>query len=93
MEIIEYIMNEALIIIPVLWILGTFLKKTPRVQDWTIPWVLLMAGMLFAIGIIGFTVDAAIFSVFTVGNLCNKIIVETSIITTLIFLLIYVNNI
>ena len=67
MEILEYIINEALIIIPVLWILGSFLKKTPRVQDWTIPWVLLVAGMLFAIGIIGFTVDAAIQGVLVAG--------------------------
>ena len=67
MEIIEYIINEALIIIPVLWILGSFLKKTPRVQDWTIPWVLLVAGMLFAIGIIGFNVDAVVQGVLVAG--------------------------
>jgi hypothetical protein len=67
MEILEYIINEALIIIPVLWILGSFLKKTPRVQDWTIPWVLLVAGMLFAIGIIGFNVDAVVQGVLVAG--------------------------
>jgi len=67
MEIIEYIINEALIIIPVLWILGSFLKRTPNVQDWIIPWVLLFVGVVLAIGIIGFTVDAAVQGVLVAG--------------------------
>ncbi len=67
MEILEYIITEALIIIPVLWILGSFLKRTPKVQDWTIPWVLLAVGILAALGIIGFTVDAAIQGVLVAG--------------------------
>ena len=67
MEILEYIINEALIIIPVLWILGSFLKRTPKVQDWIIPWVLLAVGILAALGIIGPTVDAAIQGVLVAG--------------------------
>ena len=67
MEILEYIISEALIIIPVLWILGSFLKRTPKVQDWIIPWVLLLAGVVLAIGIIGFTVDAAVQGVLVAG--------------------------
>jgi hypothetical protein len=66
-EIIEYIISEALIIIPVLWILGSFLKKTPRIEDWLIPWVLLAVGVLIAVGIIGFTVDAAVQGVLVAG--------------------------
>ncbi len=67
MEILEYIINEALIIIPVLWILGSFLKRTPNVQDWIIPWVLLFVGVVLAIGIIGFTVDAAVQGILVAG--------------------------
>ena len=67
MEIIEYIISEALIIIPVLWILGSFLKRTPKVQDWIIPWVLLAVGILAALGIIGFTVDAAVQGILVAG--------------------------
>ena len=67
MEIIEYIITEALIIIPVLWILGSFLKRTPKVQDWIIPWVLLFVGVVLAIGIIGFTVDAAVQGILVAG--------------------------
>ena len=67
MEFIDYIISEALIIIPVLWILGSFLKRTPKVQDWIIPWVLLFVGVVLAIGIIGFTVDAAVQGILVAG--------------------------
>ena len=67
MEFIEYIITEALIIIPVLWILGTFLKKTPKVQDWIIPWVLMLIGILLALGLLGVSVDAAVQGVLVSG--------------------------
>ena len=67
MEVLEYIISEALIIIPALWILGSFLKKTPKIGDWLIPWILLAAGVLTAIGILGFTVDAAVQGVLVAG--------------------------
>lgn len=67
MEFIDYIISEALIIIPVLWILGSFLKRTPKVQDWIIPWVLLFVGVVLAIGIIGLTVDAAVQGILVAG--------------------------
>ena len=67
MEFIEYIITEALIIIPVLWILGTFLKKTPKVQDWVIPWVLMLIGILLALGLLGVSVDAAVQGVLVSG--------------------------
>lgn len=67
MEIIEYIIAEALIIIPVLWILGTFLKKTPKIPDWVIPWVLMLIGILLALGLLGISVDAAIQGILVSG--------------------------
>lgn len=80
MEILEYIINEALIIIPVLWILGTFLKKTPEIADWTIPWILLVVGILIAVGVIGFTIDAAIQGVLVTGAavLGHQLLKQTS---------------
>lgn len=41
-----YIVNEAYILIPVLYILGMFLKETPIVPDFLIPWILLGLGMI-----------------------------------------------
>ncbi|WP_238192036.1 phage holin family protein [Paenibacillus sp. L3-i20] len=45
-EIIQYIKEEALVLIPVLYIIGLLLKNTPRVANWTIPWVLLALGIV-----------------------------------------------
>ena len=67
MEFIEYIINEALIVVPALWIIGRFLKKTPKIQDWVIPWVLLVVGILATLGIMGFTIDAAVQGILVAG--------------------------
>lgn len=41
MEFTQYVKPELLLLMPVLWMLGTVLKTTPRVQDWLIPYILL----------------------------------------------------
>jgi hypothetical protein len=53
-EILNYIQPEILILIPVLIILGLMLKKIENIKDWTIPIVLGIIGILFAILILGF---------------------------------------
>jgi hypothetical protein len=45
MDFMNYIVKESYILIPVLYILGTFLKETPKLPDWLIPWILLVLGM------------------------------------------------
>lgn len=55
MELEQFIIQEALFIVPVLWILGYMLKKTPKVQDWTIPYILLIVGLALALWTLGFT--------------------------------------
>ena len=45
-NLIDYVLKEAYILIPVLYVIGAFLKKTPFVSDWLIPWILLILGML-----------------------------------------------
>ena len=66
-NITKYVIEEALILIPALWILGKFLKATPRVPDWCIPWVLLVLGIGGALGLIGITPKAAIQGVLVAG--------------------------
>ncbi|MPN32836.1 hypothetical protein SDC9_180317 [bioreactor metagenome] len=67
MEIINYIMDNALVIIPALWILGTIIKAIPFIPDWTIPLILLAAGVPAAMAIIGWNVDGAIQGVLVTG--------------------------
>lgn len=45
MDFQQFIAENYLILVPVLWIIGTFLKKSPKVPDWTIPWVVLVLGV------------------------------------------------
>lgn len=46
MDFMSYIVKEAYILIPVLYILGMFFKETPRVPDFLIPWILLGLGII-----------------------------------------------
>lgn len=46
MDAMDYIVKDAYILIPVLYILGMFLKKTPKIKNWMIPWILLGVGIV-----------------------------------------------
>lgn len=65
--IIDYIVDQALIVIPVLLILGKIFKETPNIKDWLIPYVLLILGVCFATFLMGFNVDAVIQGVLVSG--------------------------
>jgi hypothetical protein len=67
MDVMKYIVEEALIIIPVLWIIGLFLKNTPGVPDWTIIWILLVLGVVITIALLGVTPQAIIQGVLVAG--------------------------
>ena len=45
----EFIEEQMLILVPVLYVFGMLLKNTPRVPDWTIPWALLVVGTALAV--------------------------------------------
>ena len=63
----EYVVQQALIIIPVLLVIGKIIKETPTVKDWLIPYMLLAFGVVFAIALIGFNADAIIQGVLVSG--------------------------
>lgn len=63
----DYLFDEALVIIPVLLILGRIIKETPRFYDWIIPYMLLILGIAISFFILGFNVDALIQGVLTAG--------------------------
>ena len=77
MDFMNYIIENALILIPVLYILGSFLKGLENIKDKYIPLVLLTIGIGFSVAIIGFNVDAIlqgilVTGVTVVGNLLIK---------------------
>ena len=67
MDFLNYLIENALILIPVLSILGTFLKGLENIKDKYIPLVLLTIGIGFSVAIIGFSVDAIIQGILVTG--------------------------
>ncbi len=59
-NILKYVTENALILIPVLYILGAMLKNLQSVEDRYIPFILLVFGILFSIAMLGFNVDSVI---------------------------------
>jgi hypothetical protein len=68
MDFSAYIMDEALILIPVLMIIGKIIKNTPKLKNWIIPYILLLLGIVLAGFIMGFTVKSFIQGVLVAGT-------------------------
>lgn len=49
MEILNYIIENRLVLIPVLYIIGEFIKRTEYIKDKAIPMMLLIIGIIFSI--------------------------------------------
>lgn len=67
MEFAQYITQNALILIPVLYIIGMIVKNTEKIDDKYIPVVLLVAGIAGAVGIMGINADAVVQGVLVTG--------------------------
>lgn len=63
----DYIMDNALILIPVIYVLGMMLKGTEKVSDKYIPIILLPIGVILAMLIVGFTVNGFIQGILVTG--------------------------
>ena len=60
MEILSYIMDNALILIPVLLVLGQIVKGIQKIPDKWIPIILLPIGVAGALALGGVSVDSAV---------------------------------
>ena len=67
MEFMEYITENALILIPVLYVIGMFLKALEFIKDKYIPCILLVIGIVFSIALIGLNVNAVIQGILVAG--------------------------
>ena len=52
-NIIKFVPEQLLILVAALYVIGMFLKKTPKIVDWSIPWILIVLGVGFSISILG----------------------------------------
>jgi Mn2+/Fe2+ NRAMP family transporter len=80
MDFQKLIIEQALILIPALYIIGMFLKNTPAIKDWTIPYILLVLGIIGAIALIGLNVQAIIQGILVAGVTVfgNQLIKQTT---------------
>ena len=63
----DYILDNALILIPVIYVLGMMLKGTEKVSDKYIPIILLPIGVILAMLIVGFNASGFIQGVLVTG--------------------------
>lgn len=67
MDILNYIIDNALILIPVLVIVGQIIKNIQAIPDKWIPLILLPLGIAGAIGLAGLSVDSVIQGILVTG--------------------------
>lgn len=67
-EIIKgFMLEKALVLIPVLWIIGAIVKKTPVMPDWLIPYILLAFGIAGGLAIVSPDVAGAVQGILAAG--------------------------
>ena len=66
-SIMNYIIEQCLILIPSLWVIGYIVKQLIFVPNKFIPLILLFLGIAGAIGILGFDIQAIIQGVLVAG--------------------------
>ena len=78
MDIVSYIVEKCLILVPCLLVLGSILKGTEKIKDKYIPVILLPLGIAGAIALGGFTVDSIIQGILVSGAAvyCNQLFVQ-----------------
>ena len=67
MDFLKYITENAIILVPVLYIVGNILKGTELIKDKYIPILLMPVGIAFSIAIIGVNVEAIIQGILVTG--------------------------
>ena len=67
MDIVNFIIEKALVLIPVLIVLGKVIKDIPDIPNWVIPVVLLVPGVIGGMALAGWTVEGAIQGVLVSG--------------------------
>lgn len=67
MEILNYIMDNALILIPVLLVLGKIVKGTEKIPDKWIPLILLPIGIAGSLALGGISADSIVQGVLVTG--------------------------
>ena len=74
----EFVIDQALIIIPVLYIIGTIIKGTEKINNKYIPLILLPISIIFCLFVVGFNVQVVIQGILVCGTAvyANQLLVQ-----------------
>ena len=64
---VEYIVENALVLVPVLNIIGMIIKNTEKINDKYIPLILLFFGIVGTVAILGISADSVVQGVLVTG--------------------------
>ncbi|MCY6372476.1 phage holin family protein [Clostridium ganghwense] len=80
MDLMKYVTEQALILIPVLYVLGIIIKNIPNIPDWVIPWIILMVSIVLSVLILEINVQAVIQGILVAGVtvLSNQLVKQTT---------------
>lgn len=81
MDLIKFVPEQLMILVAGIFIIGIFLKKTPKIKDWLIPWILIVLGVIGSITLNkDISATSVIQGVICVGAavLTNQLVKQTS---------------
>ena len=64
----SFIRPESVIMIPVLYLIGLFLDRTPIVPSWITPWVQVFVGVTFCLAYYGMIIQAVVQGILVAGS-------------------------
>ncbi|QED47660.1 phage holin family protein [Cytobacillus dafuensis] len=67
MNLLEYLNQNYLMLVPALWVLGFALKQTPAIPNWMIIWVLLFVSITVGSLTFGFSYEGLINGITAAG--------------------------
>ncbi len=67
MNFTEFLQENVYIVSVVLFIIGIFLKQTPKVKNWAIPYILSLLGIIACNLILGFSINSTLQGILTTG--------------------------
>ncbi|KTD88193.1 phage holin family protein [Paenibacillus etheri] len=68
--VMEFINPELMVVVVACWIIGYWLKQTPKVPDWSIVYIVTLVAIVFAVWMLGFVITS-----FIQGILCGAVAV------------------
>ena len=67
MDITEYIRPDAFILVPVLYIIGIFLRQTPHIPFWTHSWIKVIFAVIACLLHYGYQIESVVQGILVAG--------------------------